>query len=168
MISVRGHDALRAAVLAMKAADKDIRNDINRATRATMNPVWRSVVDAHATRHRDARIIAQGARIIPGNPPVAVAANSRRPLRGGLVPSEQWAPVEFGANREKVTTYQRRSPKGTMHQVTRHTARQLPPRRRAGWVAYPALAETIPRMLSLWAQLIIKKYAEAAEKVGRV
>ena len=99
---------------------------------------------------------------------MAIAASSRRALRGGLVPADQWHAVEFGADREKVTTYQRRSPKGNLHRVSRHTARQLPPRRRAGWVAYPALAEFLPRALRLWSQLIVRKYAEAAEKAGRV
>ena len=167
MISVRDHDELKAVVLALKAADRDLRSDINRATRETLNPVWRGLVETHATYKRDHAILAKGARIKAGNPPVAVAASSRRKLRGGLIPANQWHAVEFGANRDETRTYQRRSPKGTVHKVTRHTRRQLPPRYRKGTTVYPAFAEFAPRAVSLWVQLIIRKYNEAAENASR-
>lgn len=164
MISVRDHRELRATVLALKAADRDLRNDINRATTATMGPVWKSLVEANASRPMDARVLAKGARIKPGNPPVAMAAMSRRALSGGFVPTDRWHAFEFGADRETTTTYERRSPLGTVHQVTRHTRRQLPPRIRAGRVVYPAFADIVPRLISLWVQLVIRKYADAAER----
>lgn len=167
MISVRDHDELRAVVLALKAADRDLRSDINRATRETLNPVWRGLVDVNATYRRDQAVLAKGTRIKAGNPPVAVAASSRRKLRGGLVPAEQWHAHEFGADREATATYQRRSPKGTVHTVTRHTRRQLPPRYRKGRVVFPAFAEFAPRAVSLWVQLIVRKYNEAAEQASR-
>lgn len=166
MISVFGSREIRAVVLAIKLASRDLRNDLNRATRETMNPVWRSLVEQHAVTPLDRAVIAKGARILPGNPPVAVAATSRRRLKGGLVPADKWHAVEFGADRDKTTTYDRKSPRGTVHSVTRHTARQLPDRRRDGRVAFRAFAEIAPRMVALWVQLVVKKYAEAAEKTG--
>ena len=167
MLSVKANRQLQAVVLSMKAADKELRTDINKATRDTMNPVWRSLVDLEATRSLDAAVVAKGARIAAGNPPAAVAANSRKALSGGMVPAEWWHAVEFGADRNKVRTYDRVSPKGNRHKVTRHTARQLPPRYRTGRVAHQAFADIAPRMASLWAQIVVKKYLDAADAAGK-
>lgn len=167
MLSVRGSRELRAAVLALKAARREVRNDINRATRQTLAPIWKQEVGQRARTTQDQRVLARGARIAAGNPPSVVAASSRRALSGGLVPVESWHAVEFGANRDAVTTYQRTSPGGVVHQVTRHTRRGLPPRYRSGRVLYPAVAGTIPRLAALWVQLIVRKFNEAAETGGR-
>lgn len=160
----RAPEALRAAVLALKAASRDLRTDINRATRETMNPVWKSLVEQRATSARDRAILGKGARIKAGNPPAGQAATSRRALRGGLSPVDNWQAIEFGADRERVTTYDRRSKNGGSHTVTRHTARQLPPRIRSGRVVYPAVADIGPRLASLWVSIIVRKYHDAAEK----
>ena len=168
MLSVKGNNTLKALVLAFKAADRDIRNTINRETRAKMSPVWKSMVELHATYAVDAAVIAKGAKIQAGNPPVATAATSKRALRGGLVPADTWQPIEFGAvAREKLTTYDRTSPKGTPHKVTRHTARQLPRRADKGRVAYPAFAAVAPRLAALWAQIVVKTYMDAADRAAR-
>lgn len=164
MLSARGSDQLRAVALAMKLIERDVRNAINRATRQTMTPVWRDAVAANARTGLDRRVVATGVRIAAGNPPALVAATSKRALRGGLVPVETWQAVEFGADREKVTTYSRRSPKGTQHQVTRHTARQMPQRRRGGRVAYPAVKQFAPRLAALWVQIVVRQIHEAAER----
>lgn len=159
---------LHAAVLALKAADRDLRRDIAKATRDTMNPVWRSLVQGNAAGAdaMTSRMLGTGVRIAAGNPPVAKAAQSTRKVgRGGtLTPSEDYGPWEFGApNRNAFSTYTRRSPKGRTHQVKRRTMRQLPRRHQEGRVVYPAFAEIAPRMVSLWVQLIVKKYHDAAE-----
>lgn len=164
MLSVHGSDALRAAVLGMKLARREIKNDINRATRATMNPVWRDEVGYRVGSKMDRRVLAQGARILAGNPPVAVAATSKRALSGGLVPAVQYAAVEFGADPNQVTTYTRRSPNGGTHKVTRHTTRGLPRRSPKGRVVYPAVKDLGPRLASLWVSIIVRKFNDALEK----
>jgi hypothetical protein len=164
VLSVRGSRELKAVVLALKAARRDVVNDINKATRATLSPVWQQEVASRARTSLDRRVLAQGARILAGNPPVLVAANSKRRLKGGLVPAETWFAVEFGANRNAVTTYDRKSTKGNVHQVTRHTRRQLPPINRKGRVVYQAAKEIAPRATSLWVQLVVRKFNEAVEK----
>lgn len=167
MLSARGSRELRATALAMKLVARDVRNEINKATRQTMNPVWRDIVARKAGTTLDQRVIAKGARIAPGNPPVAIAASSTRPLSGGLVPATGWQAVEFGANRSKVLTYQTRSPLGTAYTVRRHTARQMPAVKRSGRVAYSAAAELGPRLASLWVQTVVRMIYQAAEKGGR-
>ena len=163
MLSVRGSRELRAAVLAVRTARREVRNDIARATRQTMNPVWRDLVASRARTALDRRVLDTGVRVAAGNPPALVAAGSRRRLPGGLTPAEDWQPVEFGADPDTVTTYTRRSPSGGTHQVRRHTTRQLPARRPKGRVVYPAVAQIAPRLASLWVQLIVRKFSDAVE-----
>lgn len=172
MLSVKADDSLKAASLAFKAADRDLRRAINAATRDTMNPVWKSLVSANlaGTRAPTSAVLNTGVRIAAGNPPVAKAAQSTRNVgRGGpLVPARQYAAWEFGVgNRNAYSRYTRKNRKtGGSHQVERRTMRGLPPRRREGWVVYPAFGEIGPRLVSLWVQLIVKKYHDAAEGKG--
>lgn len=149
----------------MRSLESPVRSRINKATTSTMNPVWKSLVEVNATSHMDTRVLAKGARIASGNPPTAIAANSTRKI-GRLTPAEDFAGWEFGAERNAYSTYERRSPKGTVHTVRRRTQRHLPPRTPKGRVVYPAFAEIAPRMVSLWLQIIVKTVYDAAEGKG--
>lgn len=172
MLSVKADDTLKAAVLAFKAADRDLRRAINAATRDTMNPVWRSLVTANlsGTDAMTSKVLNAGVRIAAGNPPIAKAAQSTRKVGSGgtLIPARDYAAWEFGAgNREAYSRYTRKNRRsGGSHQVARRTMRGLPPRARTGRVVYPAFAEIGPRLVSLWVQLIVKKYHDAAEGKG--
>lgn len=161
---------IRAVVLAFKAADREIKRDVNRRTRETMNPEWRALINERAAAAHSqlvGKLLTPGAKITAGNPPRAVAATSTRPIgrTRRLRPATDYALAEFGAaNREAKSTYQRRNRKtpGT-HKVTRHTMRGLPPRAARGRVVYPAFAQLAPRMVSLWVQTVVRAYHEAAE-----
>lgn len=171
MLSVGDDRALKAAVLAFKAADRDLRRAINTATRETMNPVWRGLVSDRAAGQGGltARMLGSGARIAAGNPPVAKAAQSTRGVgsRRDLRPSEDFGPWEFGApNPNKWVTYKRKGRKSGQHTVRRRALRGLPRSAPGGRVVYPAWGELAPRMVSLWVQLIVKKYHDAAEGKG--
>lgn len=161
VVKVGDDRALQAAVLAFKVADRGLRKSINDATRSTFNAPWRAAIASRAATPLESRVLVPGARVAAGNPPSFVAATSKRRLHGGLVPDTDGAPVEFGAA-DRAVTYRRRSPKGTVHQVTRHTRRQLPARRTSGPVM-GALAEFGGRAASLWVQLIVRTYYDAAE-----
>jgi len=167
VLSVGDDRVLKAAVLAFKAADRDLRADINRATREKMNPVWRDVVQSRAAGQGGltSRMLGAGAKIAAGNPPVAKAAQSTRKVGRGLVPADDYGPWEFGVpNREKFTRYTRRNRvAGGSHKVRRRTMRGLPSKASGGRVVYPAWSEVAPRMVSLWVQLIVKTYHDAAE-----
>lgn len=167
MLSARGSRELRAAGIALKRAERDVRNSINRSMRSVMNTVWRGAVTERARTSLERRVLDTGVRVAPGNPPVLHAAGSRRALPGGLVPASDWHAAEFGADREAVTSYNRRSPSGGTHRVTRHTRRQLPARAPRGRVVWPAVAEVGPRLGSLFVQTIVRGIHEAVEKGGR-
>lgn len=167
MIDVRGDDRLRATVLVLKNLERPVAREINTRTRTTLNPLWRALVSTHATYHMDTRVLAKGARIRAGNPPAAIAAGSRRALKGGLVPATMYHAFEFGGNRDQERTYYRTSRTGTRHKVTRHTARQVPPRYRKGRVVFPAFAEFAPRAVSLWVQTVVRTVMDGIDKAAR-
>lgn len=172
MLSVTNHRELQAAALAFKAANRDLRKNINAATRDTMNPVWRSLLEQHAGRTPGVggRLINTGVRIAAGNPPQAKAAQSKRAIgrQRRLVPATDWPWYEFGTkNPQRVSRYLRRNRKaGGSHQVRRRASTALPSYQRGGRVAYPAFKEIAPRMTSLWVQLVVKTYMDAAEGKG--
>lgn len=162
MPSAASSDTFRAAALALKLIPRDLRNDINRETRRVLNPVWREAVASRAVTKMDKLVLAKGARVAPGNPTQLLAATSKRPLSGGLVPNDRDAAAayEFGTpDRNDTTTYKRRGAT-----VTRHTERQLPWRAQNGRVVYQAFADIGPRIASLWIQTIVRRIYEAHEK----
>lgn len=168
MLYVEDHGELQAAVLALKAADRDLKSRINKATRATMGPVWKQQVEAAvASESPFVSLLLKGVSVSAGNPPSFRAATSTRKVgRKGstLTPAKNFYLAEFGANANHVARYQRKSrASGGTHQVRRHTNTGLPEVRRKGRVIYPLVAKIAPRTVSLWVQLIIKTYAEAAE-----
>lgn len=167
--SVTSLKEFQAVVLAMRLMDKDLRKEINAATRTELNPTWKALVEANATSPIDAKILTPGTRIATGNPPSARAGTGNRKLSGGGTPNLLSKAREFGAvNRNAETTYDRRNRRtGGTHKVTRHTQRQLPAATRQGRVVYPAFADFAPRALSLWAQTAVRLVHEAFEKGTR-
>lgn len=166
MLSTRGSDELRAAAIALKGVDRELRSKINRATAQQGNDIWRGEVARKVRRPLDEQILGKGARVAGGNPPMAVAANSRRAIGKDrrLIPADRWPGYEFGTdNRNDYSRYQRKSKNGGTHTVERRTMRHLPPRYRKGRVLWPAFAESAPRVASLWVKVIVKSVMDAAE-----
>lgn len=158
---------VRGAVLALKAVDRDIRNAINRETRAVLNPIWRDELAGKVAGlpRVDQLVLGQG-RVKAGNPIKLTAATRTRPLSGGLVPNLKAKGFEFGTdNRDATRTYARRNRRnpGT-HQVTRRVLRHLPARAPSGRAIWPAASEVVPRLTSLWVQTIVKTIYDAIER----
>jgi len=164
VISVHDSNRLKAVALVMRGLERPVVREINTRTRDELGPLWKSLVELHAQQHVDFQVLAKGARLKPGNPPQVIAASSRRRMAGGLIPAEQFHIREFGGTRDALTTYSRRGRRGGTHQVTRHTARQLPPRYRKGRVVWPAFAEFAPRAVSLWVQTVVRTVMDAVDK----
>jgi len=149
---------IKAAVLAMKVMDKDLRKVINDQTRTQGNELWRGLLQMNATTTMDMRMLVKGARVAAGNPPRLIAAASKRKaLSGGMTPDLHGKTAEFGVkDREAVSTYTRKSRRGGSHTVKRRTRRGLPAYDPNGRVVYPAVADAMPRFISLWTQTIIR------------
>lgn len=171
MLSARDSRAIRAAGLALKLVERDVRNAIRRSMRATMAPVWQSAVEERLGTRLDTAVLGSGVRVTPGNPPVLIAAGSRRPIRRGtrgLVPADDYHALEFGVLPAKPTTYRRVNRKaGGTHTVTRNVRAGLPPRTPGGRVVYPAAAELAPRLAALFVQTVVRGIYEAVEEGER-
>ena len=168
-ISARGVPQLRAAVLALKGADRDLRRAIYARMRDTMSPEWRDAVE-HRTRTRIAQVtIGNKAQIKAGNPPVLMAATSKRRVSkrgGGLIPDVHWAGVEYGTSDPGAFhEYDRRSKNGGSHKVKRRVNRHLAGRSR-GRILAPAVAEIAPRLASLAVQSIVRTYMDILDRKG--
>lgn len=165
MLKVGDDSRLEAVVLGLKLLDREVRNRVNRATRAELKPIWQQELARHSKGDTfTTRIIGKGL-VQGGNPPVMKAATSRRPLRpGGVVPDRDYFLAEFGAYSTLYSTYQRRSQNGGTHTVKRRTMLGLPKTVRSGRVAYPAASGVAPRMASLWVQIFVRTVYEAIEE----
>jgi hypothetical protein len=165
--SVNSDRKFQAVALALRLMDKELRKDVNKATRDTLGPEWKKLVEQEAFTAGNAAILSPGTRIQAGNPPVAKAAGSVRKLSGGGRPADLAHLAEFGSgNPERFSKpYDRknRSTGGT-HKVRRRTLRQFGPRVREGKAVYPAFAELAPRAAALWAQIVVRTTHEAFEK----
>lgn len=165
-VSVLDDRQLLAVTYGLRALPRTTRNSINRATTATLGPLWKALVTQHATKRMDALVLVPGTRVKGGNPPVLLAAQSRRGIGKArrLVPRDNYATFEFGVpDPGRLSVYQRRSKNGGTHKVVRHASTGLRPRNQSGYVVYPALAEFVPRAVSLWVQTFMRGVYDAFE-----
>lgn len=165
-ISVRDVSELKAVVIAFSRLENNVRTEINQATRTHANPIWTGEVSRNVRTPMDQKMLAASARVKAGNPPVLQAAQSTRAIGGRLRPAENWQGWEFGTDRNKVSTYNRKSKNGGTHKVVRHASRHMPSATRNGRVIYPAAANSIPRFASLWVQTVVRIVHEASEGKG--
>lgn len=166
MLNVSVGDApaeLRAAVLAMKRADRFVRNDVNDRMRSTMGPVWRQEVQAKSANSRVAHsqeVLSANARFAGGNPGQLVTAASKKKIGRGLIPDQHWAGYEYGAARNAYSAMT--SKKGTSYK--RRTKRHLSQRVSQGFAIEPAVVEVLPRIAAFYAQSVVKAFMDAADE----
>lgn len=163
-IDVRNSKELQATILALKLMEKTASANIRKWTRQLMLPEWQKGLRERARSRAQNRVLVDTARVTVSNQNVSLkSATIGRSLVGGLNPKTEWAAFEFGADREKTTTYE--AIRGNKRfKVTRRTRRQLPSRSRSGWVVFPTAADLIPRLASLWYQTTIRSLYEAFER----
>ncbi|MFV0315494.1 MAG: hypothetical protein ACK5O2_00835 [Microthrixaceae bacterium] len=127
-INVADSPELLAVILTLKRSGAAVRKEMRAAARAEANPQWKPAVEAAATTRLQRAVIAKGARVKVGMQDFELlAATSRRPLSGGLVPAAQWAGAEYGAKR-----YPQFGPR---HKgIARTAAQKVGPRIVAAWI----------------------------------
>jgi hypothetical protein len=158
-IDMRASRELTATVLAIRALDRTIQKMIRQQTKRITAPEWRGALSERAdSRLQHAALVDTSAVAVSNQNIRLQSANKGRALSGGFNPKTDWYAAEFGGDQGKTTTYTRAG-----HRVTRHTTRQLPTRRKAGHVFYPATAEMIPRIAALWVQTTVRTIATAFE-----
>lgn len=154
-ISLFSSKELQSVVLRLKGMDREIASQINKQTRTVAEPVWKEAVGANVTDRLEARVLANTARVSVSRANVTLkSAAIGKTLTGGAKPPELYHAVEFGANRDEYVGTDRGK---------RRTKRQFKARNAKGYAVYPAAAEVIPRIASLWVQTLVRTFHEAIE-----
>lgn len=151
-ITVFGSKELQAVILALKTLDRDTKTEIRKHTKDMAGQEWGAALKENASTKLEHRVLANTGRVRVSDQNVTLtSATVGRALKGGLQPKRDAAAVEFGADAEMVR-YTATSRTGRRYDVKRNTRAQLRPRNRKGYVVYPAAADIIPRIASLWIQ----------------
>lgn len=163
-ISVYSSHELQALISRLRTADRETRKAIRQATKGAALPIWQDSLRANATTALEVKVLANSGRVRVSDQNVTLtSATVGRKLSGGLNPKVDYHAVEFGAvDREAFTQYEARR-NGKAFQVRRRTLRQFKPRNTKGYVVYPAAAEAIPRLASLWVQTAVRTLHELIE-----
>jgi len=147
IVSAEAAADLRAVRRAIDAAPEELQRLLGATAAEQLSGAWHDELEKRPATPAQRKFVLAGAVAIP-------FANGLRVETGD---GELARVYEFGTkDQDKRTTYRRRSPKGRSHTVTRRTRRQIPPRRPAGYIAYPAANALGARAFSMWAQLIRK------------
>lgn len=164
-ISVYTSNELQGLILRLKATDRETRKRIRQVTKAAAGPIWQQSLAEHVSTRLEAAVLVKTGRVRVSDQNVTLsAATIGRKLSGGLDPKQEYHEVEFGAvDREAYRRYEATSSRGRPYTVNRRTKRQLRARNRKGYVVYPAAAEAIPRLASLWVQTTVRTLHEQIE-----
>lgn len=160
VLDVRQSRELQAAVLALKQAERTIVRDINKDAKAKLTPIWTAGLSRKATRPLERRGLVPGARLTTTAGRVrASAATSNRRLSGGLIPSIDYGPLEWGAQRRK-RTVQGRSRRGNPYRYARMVNGQFRTWTRTGHVAMAVAGDVIGEAVVIWLEVIVSKFRE--------
>lgn len=163
-ISVFESSELRAAIVTMKGLDRDIAAAVRKHVRGAILPIWRTELAQHSTTKLENRVLVDSARVAVTDKQVTLkSAALAKKLSGGGVVNQLGPAVEFGADQNKAKPVT--NAKGTTYK--RRTGRAFLKRKRAGHVAWPAVADSVPRIAAVWVGTIMRQVHETFEKVGK-
>ncbi len=167
-ISIFDSTYIQAAVLAVRAANKELQAEIRKYTKAEITPDWQEVMLGHAETRQEVVGLAETARVAVSNQNVRIStATVNASFAGGLDVKTSGTAIEFGAKQDKTSTFTQRSRKGREYTRTSHTHRQFRPFNKTGYVFYPSIASVIPRYASLWVQTCMRTIGDALDKAGK-
>ncbi len=153
----------RTAARRFRRMPPEFKSLLRRYQRTAFTPIWREEIAgaAAAAGVPYTSLFKAGNTVQVGVPTYLKAANSRRATSSGASRADIAVLHEFGTtNPELLVRYPRRSKNGGSHAVTRHVARGLPARRRAGYVTGPAVGKFIRRAQKLHAQTLTRTIYE--------
>jgi hypothetical protein len=150
---------IRTLLAALRGLDADVKREIGKRTRGPAEAIWREEMMGRTGTRMESRL-AQSARVGVTAQNVFFRAGAVGKLSSGTPIQDIAKAVEFGANPDKrVTT---RSRKGKTYTRRMGTRFRLP--RRGGYIAFPASAEAILRVGSLWVQTARRTIHETIER----
>ena len=161
-ISVLVSRDLQTLIQAAESLDREVAAQNRKHTRANAEPIWKDEVAARAVTPVQARVLARTARVAVSNTNVTMKAAHIGKTGHGTPSDALKAPAEFGAHADKRITQRSRS--GTRYQRRLGKAFSRP--RARGYAFFPSVAESGPRLVSLWMQTTMRTVAEVFERAG--
>lgn len=153
-----GNRQVAATIALLKVAPRRVRTYMTKAARLAINTLWRPAVDRYASTTMARKVIRTGARgVVQSDTFHLTAATSKRPLSGGLVPTDSWHGSEFGAVPQEVQVTR------DGHTRTQVINRQFGPRVAKGRVAYRAARDVGPQVVAAWTSAVVAGAVQGTE-----
>lgn len=153
-----------ASIQALKTFDREVRKQVRQHTKTMAAPEWQKAVREHSSTRLEHRVLADTARVQVSDRNVMLqSARVGRSLAGGAKPKDLARPVEFGTAGNRKRSVTQRSRNGNSYTYTRQTQKQFRPFKKSGYAVFPAAANIIPRIASLWVQTVARTFADLIE-----
>lgn len=154
---------LQTLVHAANSLEPEVAAQLRAHTRANVEPIWKSELAQRTGSRFQNRVLVDTARVSVTNTQVTVKAAAVGKVGRGKTPADRLKGMaEFGVSPNK--KIRQRSRKGKVYE--RRIGNGFPLPRRKGHVFFPAVADSAPRLASLWMQTAVRTVAETFEKVG--
>jgi hypothetical protein len=152
-------DLQRVATVAMNL-DREVASRLRRHTRTEAEPILKEEMRGRVQTRLQTRALLDTARVSVSDTNITLKTATVGKLSSGVKASVLAPIVEFGVIPTK--QIEQRSRKGKRY--TRRLGAVAGPPRRKGYVFFPAVRDTIPRVASLWMQTTYRTIAETFEK----
>lgn len=144
---------------AMRGIDADVKREIGTRTKGPAADMWRDELNQHVETKLQGAVARSGAvGVTQQNVTLRAGAGA---LSSGTALSDVAKATEFGMRPTRLIDT--RSRKGTAYK--RRGGGAFGPPRRKGYTAYPAAAQVIARIASLWVQTAHRTIHELAERL---
>ena len=151
---------LQRIITVARGLDREVAARLRRHTKQEAEPIWRESVRGHVTTRLQTRVLSDTTRVSVSDSNVMLKSATTGKLSSGVSAGALASMVEFGAMPDK--RVRQRSRKGKSY--TRRLGHVVGLPRRKGYVVFPAVRDSIPRVASLWAQTTLRTVAEEFEK----
>lgn len=163
-VSAYSSQELLTVLRGLRNLDRETKKHLRRSLKAIAEQAWKQALAQHADTKLEHRVLVDSGRVRVSDQNVRLtSASLSRSLKGGLKPSANYGPVEFGANPRPGARESVRNKSGTEFQRHRDPNRPFKRPNRKGYVVYPAAASVIPRILAMYVQTFVRAIHEALE-----
>lgn len=147
----------------MKGLDRDIAAAVRKYVRGQVLPIWRESLAREASTTLENDVLVSSARVTVTDKQVTLKSGAlATKLSGGALVYEVAHGTEFGAKQNKSVSVT--NAEGTTYR--RRVGRAFKPQKKGGYVAWPAVAGSVPRIAAVWVGTIFRQVHETFEKVG--
>ena len=149
MIEIDDTD-LERVVKAFRSMSKEQKAGMRRGIKR-FDPLVKAYLGARA-RDPVQRALAKSAKVgaVKDGMVVRVGTSGKWGSSPGVTLRELARPWEFGGRQQRYEQYVSRRKGTRSFVVNRRTQRQIPPRNPTGYFVYPAIAEAVPELASMW------------------